>query len=197
MFPFWWRHHVCNTLLSFTTFLLTQSAFTNVSTKCYTEGVDIGVDLTLFFTVTCPRCSIKTAFPGMEISTRKIRRSWYRLIFIMVIFIPVKRHLYMETVPCWRFHCTWSAWDSHTSIHRGGWRIYASPNGCVIGWGIGLLPVRPSHYQTECLWSKYTNFLSKKCIWKSSVIWRAVFGLNILTEFEDVELKSQSCGATS
>ena len=46
-----------------------------------------------------PRHIITTVFPGMVIPDIKIRRSQDRLIFIMRIPIPIRRHFYIETVP--------------------------------------------------------------------------------------------------
>ena len=43
--------------------------------------------------------NMKTVFPGMGNSFKKIGRSWDRHIFIMGIPIPVRRNLYIETGP--------------------------------------------------------------------------------------------------
>ena len=42
-----------------------------------------------------------TVFPCIGISIEKIRRSWDRLIFIISIPIPIRRHLYIEVAPGW------------------------------------------------------------------------------------------------
>ena len=44
--------------------------------------------------------NIKTILPGIGISIIKIRQPWDCLIFIMGIHILVRRHLYIETSPC-------------------------------------------------------------------------------------------------
>ena len=49
------------------------------------------------------RFNIKNVFPGMAISIIKIIWSWDRLIFIMVMSILARRHLYIE-IPIKKFH---------------------------------------------------------------------------------------------
>ena len=59
-----------------------------------------------------PRLNIKTVYPGIGIPMLKIRRSRDRLIFNMGIPIPVRRHLYTETVPRWLITLS-SPWWRH------------------------------------------------------------------------------------
>ena len=48
-----------------------------------------------------PLFNIRTVFVRYGIPMLKIRRSRNRLIFNMWIHISVRRHLYIETTPCW------------------------------------------------------------------------------------------------
>ena len=64
-----------------------------------------------------PGSSLKTVFPGMDISIIKIRRSWDHLIFVMGISILVKRHIYIETGP-WRATRILFHWPMYCMVHR-------------------------------------------------------------------------------
>ena len=54
---------------------------------------------------TGPCLNIKKVIPGVGISIIKIRRLSDRLIFIMIVSILVRQHLYIETTPRFLFGC--------------------------------------------------------------------------------------------
>ena len=58
--------------------------------------------------------SIQTSFPGIGIPNINIRRSWHRLIFIMRIFVLVRRYIYIETASrhLWLESIHWSLLSS-------------------------------------------------------------------------------------